>query len=36
VVLDHGRKIGDFARDAVSIDDLISLITLQREPAREA
>ncbi len=34
VVLDHGRKVGDFARDAVSIDDLVSLITLQREPAR--
>jgi simple sugar transport system ATP-binding protein len=35
VVLDHGRKVGDFARDAVSIDDLVSLITLQREPARD-
>ncbi len=34
VVLDHGRKMGDFARDAVSIDDLASLITLPREPAR--
>ncbi len=34
VVLDHGRKVGDFARDAVSIDDLVNLITLQRESAR--
>jgi simple sugar transport system ATP-binding protein len=34
VVLDHGRKVGDFARDVVSIDDLVSLITLPREPAR--
>jgi simple sugar transport system ATP-binding protein len=31
VVLDHGRKVGDFARDDVSIDDLVNLITLQRE-----
>lgn len=31
VVLDHGRKVGDFARDAVTIDDLVGLITLQRE-----
>jgi len=34
VVLDHGRKLGDFSRDAVSIDDLVNLITLPREPAR--
>jgi len=34
VVLDHGRKVGDFARDAVSIDDLVSLITIQRKDTR--
>lgn len=33
VVLDHGQKIGDFAREAVTIDDLVGLITLQRETA---
>jgi len=36
VVLDHGRKVGDFAREAVSIDDLVNLITLPREPTRGA
>jgi simple sugar transport system ATP-binding protein len=34
VVFDHGRKTGDFSRDAVTIDDLIALITLPQEPAR--
>lgn len=34
VVLDHGRKVGDFARDVVTIDDLVALITLPREETR--
>ena len=28
VVLDHGRKVGDFRRQEVSIEDLVALITL--------
>ncbi len=35
VVLDHGRSVGDFAQGAVSIDDLVTLITLGREGQKE-
>lgn len=31
VVLDRGRKIGDFPRERVTVDELVQLITLQRE-----
>jgi simple sugar transport system ATP-binding protein len=34
VVLDHGRKVGDFARHEVSIDDLVSLITFPQGVGR--
>lgn len=30
VVLDHGRKVGDFVRQEVSVEDLVELITLPR------
>ncbi|MDR7402330.1 MAG: ATP-binding cassette domain-containing protein [Armatimonadota bacterium] len=37
VVLAHGRKVGDFARQEVSIEDLVALITLPQgvTPSRE-